>query len=201
MPDVGPTPARILLVISDQWIRVLLRAELLERGYDAVGAESLDQALAYDAWDVERGPVGLILIDQLMLGSGDEQALRRLTRKHAEATTALLTSKQSQRPTGGWANVIERPARMGDIASRLEAIFHRSPALALRLPEHFPVRRDPPWPTISCARCHATRHYESPRSDVERRALEVDMRKFIREHRACRSSGPLVESSASSARP
>jgi hypothetical protein len=121
-----------------------------------------------------------------MLWAGDERALRRLTQKHADAPTVLLASKQSQRPAGRWVNVIERPASMGDIATRLEALFHHSPALASRSPDQFPVRLGPPWPTISCARCHVTRHYQSPRSDREMTAIEVDMRKFIREHRACR---------------
>src|SRR5215471_7581439 len=59
----GPAWGRLLLVVPDHWTRVLLRAELLEEGYEAVGATSMEAALSVPKADT-RGPVRLILLDQ-----------------------------------------------------------------------------------------------------------------------------------------
>jgi hypothetical protein len=186
----APVP-RILLVMPDQWSRVLLRAELIERGWDAVGATSLKQAVAYAAAEPRRGPVGLILVDQRALREGWEPLVGRLANQHGEPPVVLLVSTQSELPGGQWSEIIARPAAIGEIASRLEGILHSAQAsnarnvAAPRL-RPFETRLGQPWPKIACARCHTTRHYEPPRSDGEARALEADMSKFAREHRACR---------------
>ena len=58
------TPApRILVVSGEQWPRALLRAQLDEAGYDAIGAGTLSRALRYPPDDAERGPVRLIVLD------------------------------------------------------------------------------------------------------------------------------------------
>src|SRR5205823_12378760 len=49
-------PPVILLVLHDQWPRSLLRAELIERGYDAVGAPDLRTAFRLPSLGEPRGP-------------------------------------------------------------------------------------------------------------------------------------------------
>src|SRR5439155_23296130 len=56
-------PPRILIVSPDQRSRALLRAELRETGYDAIGASSLTTALRYPPDEPDRGPVGLFIVD------------------------------------------------------------------------------------------------------------------------------------------
>jgi Response regulators consisting of a CheY-like receiver domain and a winged-helix DNA-binding domain len=70
MAPLAPAqPPRVLLVMPEQWPRALLRAELRERGYDALGAPGVAAALAYPVSAPARGPVRLILIDQAALGA------------------------------------------------------------------------------------------------------------------------------------
>jgi hypothetical protein len=57
-------PPRVLLVMPDRWHRALLRAQLRELGYDALGAPDLAGGLLYPAPEPERGPVALIVVDQ-----------------------------------------------------------------------------------------------------------------------------------------
>ena len=56
-------PPRILVVSAEQWPRALLRAQLDEARYDAIGAGTLSRALRYPLDDPERGPVRLIVLD------------------------------------------------------------------------------------------------------------------------------------------
>ena len=56
-------PPRILVVSAEQWPRALLRAQLDEAGYDAIGAGTLSRALRHPLDDPERGPVRLIVLD------------------------------------------------------------------------------------------------------------------------------------------
>src|SRR6266581_4880723 len=58
------TPApRILVVSGEQWPRALVRAQLDEAGYDAIGARTLSRALRHPPDDAERGPLRLVVVD------------------------------------------------------------------------------------------------------------------------------------------
>src|SRR5439155_20440400 len=56
-------PPRILIMSPDQRSRALLRAELREAGYDAIGASSLTTTLRYPPDEPDRGPVRLFIVD------------------------------------------------------------------------------------------------------------------------------------------
>ena len=47
-------PPRILVVSAEHWPRALLRAQLDEAGYDAIGAGTLSRALRHPPDDAER---------------------------------------------------------------------------------------------------------------------------------------------------
>jgi PleD family two-component response regulator len=90
MEPAVSVPARILIVMAAQWPRALLRAELREAGYDALGARDLDEALTYPREEAGRGPVRLIILDQAVSRSRDDPRLVELLQKHQEAQTLLL---------------------------------------------------------------------------------------------------------------
>src|SRR5439155_26767164 len=61
--DSGMThPPRIVVVSREHWPRALLRAQLAEAGYDAIGADTLSRALRHPP-DAERGPLRLVVVD------------------------------------------------------------------------------------------------------------------------------------------
>ena len=108
--------------MPDQWPRALLRAELEERGYDAVGAPGLRAAQQYPVSDSERGPVRLILLDQRVLTPPDEALWPRLLERHGRPATVLLT-RAGQAPAGGdWTRVLRRPLSIASLADTVGAL-------------------------------------------------------------------------------
>jgi CheY-like chemotaxis protein len=104
---------RVLLVLPDQWPRALLRAELREEGYDAVGARSLEEALVYRPEVPERGPVRLVLVEGDAVGEG---ALAGLLARHGNPPAVLLAHAAQEIPAGPWVRVIRRPVSIADLA-------------------------------------------------------------------------------------
>ena len=104
------------------WARALLRAQLREAGYDAVGARDLLEALAAER---EPGrPVRLILLDQSALAEGDPGLLGelkdRLLQQHPGTPVILLTGAMHKAPDGPWQQVLRRPVSIADIAGVIE---------------------------------------------------------------------------------
>jgi hypothetical protein len=104
---------RVLLVLPDQWPRALLRAELREEGYDAVGARSLEEALVYRPEVAERGPVRLLLVEGDVVGEG---ALADLLARHGNPPAVVLAHAGQEVPPGRWARVLRRPVSIADLA-------------------------------------------------------------------------------------
>jgi hypothetical protein len=133
MPRLGPSPSsavgdlpalpllapRILVVMSDQWPRALLRAALREAGYDAIGTRSLHAALAHPAEAPGRGPVRAIVVDRSAIdGASDAargEALTELRRRHGAVPAVLLASAVRDDPPGSWARVVRRPFSIEDV--------------------------------------------------------------------------------------
>jgi hypothetical protein len=103
----------VLLILPDQWPRALLRAELREEGYDAVGARSLEEALVYRPELPERGRVGLVLVDG---NTASEGALTDLLARHGNPPTVLLAHTGQEIPPGPWVRVLRRPVTIADLA-------------------------------------------------------------------------------------
>jgi hypothetical protein len=114
---------RVLLVMPEQWPRALLRAELRERGYDALGAPGLPAALAYPVAVPERGPIGLVLVDQQALAPPDDQLLTRLLERHAHPPSLLLSRGGQDPAAGPWRRVLRRPVSIADLADAVAALL------------------------------------------------------------------------------
>jgi hypothetical protein len=114
MPSAaGFESPRVLLVLPDQWPRALLRAELREEGYDAVGARSLEEALVYRPEVPERGPVRLLLVEGDAVGEGP---LADLLARHGNPPAVVLVHAGQEIAPGPWARVIRRPVSIADLA-------------------------------------------------------------------------------------
>lgn len=114
-----PAP-RILVVSGDQWPRALLRAELRDAGYDAIGATTLSRALRPPPIDVERGPVRLIVMDSGVV-AGEPTALEAARRRYPGVLLVLI-ARAGAAPAGPWAAVLRRPVTIGDIVATLRRL-------------------------------------------------------------------------------
>lgn len=126
-PSRTVLPPRVLLVMPDQWHRALLRAELRELGYDAVGAPDLSGSLAYPAIEPERGPVSLVLVDQQALAGAHEMLLARLLERHGHPPSMLLAPAGLPHIAGDWALVLHRPLSIADIVRGVRAVLPLDP--------------------------------------------------------------------------
>ena len=98
-------------------MRAGLRAELRERGFDAVGARDLAEAARYARPFGGRGPVGLLVVDQVSLGDElDARALERLRGRLGAPPTVLVAAGNREAASGDWTAVLRRPITIGEIA-------------------------------------------------------------------------------------
>ncbi len=107
----------MLLVLPDQWPRALLRAQLREEGYDAVGARDVEEAMVYRPDVPERGRVRLVLVDGDALSGAGGEALADLLTRHKNPPAVLLAHAGKETPPGSWARVVQRPVSIADLAS------------------------------------------------------------------------------------
>ena len=126
MTQQGRLDAVVRIVSREQWPRALLRAELIERGYDARGFLSVEDALADSLRDRGARPRALVLdlsdleftplqvsslaaadIPMIILGGGAELASQSL-----EAFPG--------------ACILKRPFMISDIVALIDRIVHRS---------------------------------------------------------------------------
>src|ERR1700682_6312362 len=75
-------PPRVLLVMAEQWPRALPRAALREVGFDAVGTRTLGSALRVNPDEPDRGPIGLVILDQSVLGDDADGQLAELVARN-----------------------------------------------------------------------------------------------------------------------
>jgi hypothetical protein len=108
--------------MPDHWLRVLLRAELLERGYDAVGAPDVPTAFLYRPVERERAPVLAILIDQDALDEPGARLLALLLSRHERARALLLADALLEEPAGPWCRVVRKPVTLDRLASTIEEV-------------------------------------------------------------------------------
>ena len=114
---------RVVIVLPEEWPRALLRVELRERGYDAVGAPGLEEAEAYASADEDRGPVRLIVVDQAVLEGAETGALDRLKRTLGTGSVLLLGRTGAPVPSGAWAAVVRRPFQVGEVLRAVEELI------------------------------------------------------------------------------
>jgi DNA-binding response OmpR family regulator len=118
-------PARIWIIGADQWPRALLRAELIERGYEAVGFERVRDALIRLLAAPGEHPQALV-ID---LGSDgrpktDDAPVSSLVRAGAPLvgiTRAVASDDEASRGVP-WKALLTRPISIGEIADAIERL-------------------------------------------------------------------------------
>jgi len=111
-----------MVIMDDQWPRALLRAALLDAGYDAVGARSVSEALAQTPADPERGAVRLVIIDRPVLAREDTP-LADLLGAHRNPVTLLLAPAGESAPPGPWSQIIHRPVSIGDMVRVIRSLL------------------------------------------------------------------------------
>jgi DNA-binding NtrC family response regulator len=114
MPSDVARPT-VWLIDADHWPRALLRAELIERGYDAIGFATLDEAIVRLARERPLRP-GLVLIDLAgqeltrgavaLLSAGDVVPVIGLV--------GAVEAAEAQRL--GFTALLRRPLSLGQIA-------------------------------------------------------------------------------------
>jgi hypothetical protein len=119
----GVGSARILIVMAAHWPRALLRAELREAGYDALGARDFDEAMSYPKEEAGRGPVRLLILDQAALEGGDDPRLKELLRRHGKAETLLIAGAFQPPSPGQWRQVLRHPKTIAEIIQAAEQLL------------------------------------------------------------------------------
>jgi hypothetical protein len=108
--------------MPDQWHRALLRAELRELGYDALGAADVAGGLLYPRQEAGRGAVRLILVDQRALTTTGHALLPELLARH-EAPAVLLAPAGGPPAAGPWIRVLSRPLSIADITQTVQELL------------------------------------------------------------------------------
>jgi hypothetical protein len=113
-------PPRILIVSREQWPRALLRAQLREAGYDAIGARTLSRALGYPPDDPERGPVRVLVVDSAA-AVAEPAALERARLRYPGVRLVLIGGAGAA-PPGPWDATLQRPVSIGDIVATVRRL-------------------------------------------------------------------------------
>src|ERR1700761_3710838 len=90
MHDKQSLPPRVVIVMSDQWRRALLRAALRNVGDDAIGTRRIRESRLIRPSAAGRGPVRLIILDQDTLGSEPVSAVLALQQALGSTEIVLL---------------------------------------------------------------------------------------------------------------
>jgi DNA-binding NtrC family response regulator len=117
---MSPQP-RVLIVMSEDWPRALLRARLRDRGYDAVTAPTLAAAAVFRAHDPERGPIQLLILDQAALAAGREM-LQSFMEQWPGMRVLLIALSNGSVPPGPWTAVVRRPFQSDEVPRAVEAL-------------------------------------------------------------------------------
>jgi len=115
----------IWIVNADHWPRAYLRAELIERGYDAIGFETVNDALARLAAPGAARPALLILdLHGQVLSEGERRALARRAVPILSVVDAALSADELPAPLAG---TLHRPLTIGAIADAVANLTVRRP--------------------------------------------------------------------------
>jgi hypothetical protein len=114
----------IWIIGADHWPRALLRAELIERGYDATGFASLEDAVKRLMLPPARPPALLVLDqrDQVV----DERTAALLSRARVPILVVADIANRGGPALGPVVEILHRPVTMGSIADAVDRqIGHR----------------------------------------------------------------------------
>jgi DNA-binding response OmpR family regulator len=114
----------VWLVDSDHWPRALLRAELIERGYDAEGIVTLKELLVRLALSPERP--ALVVVDWRGQELRDRGLATLLDAGFPVLAIGGLTEWNDERlRTRGWAGFLRRPVSIGEIADEVDRLLSK----------------------------------------------------------------------------
>ncbi len=123
----GETKQPVVWIISsEQWPRALLRAELIEHGYDAVGYLNLDQALTALPSRIGEEPAAIVLDLNNQLITSD---LLSALKQEATPTIILGGMVETEDPLihrFSWTAVLKRPFTIGDVLAVLDRVARRA---------------------------------------------------------------------------
>ena len=115
----------IWIVNADHWPRAYLRAELCERGYDAIGFETLKDALARLALGHGARPALLVLdLHGQVLGDDDRRAL---SGSGVPILAIVDAAPPAGEPPAPLAGTLHRPLTIGAIADAVDRLPVRRP--------------------------------------------------------------------------
>jgi hypothetical protein len=121
---LGTTIARpvVWIVDADQWPRACLRAELIERGYDAIGFVTLRHAAAALAMGGAGDPHPRVIVVDLTGQTRRATVLAALARTGARliATGGAVELAEPELAAIPWAAVLPRPVTLGALADAVE---------------------------------------------------------------------------------
>ena len=125
MAEVEPEPV-VWIINSQHWPRAYLRAELIQRGFDAIGSVRLSEPLAALRHPGIRKPRAIVLeLRELDLACDELETLKRASiRLIALGGAAELSNEwigESER-----AIVLRRPFTIGAVADAVEGLVRRS---------------------------------------------------------------------------
>jgi len=115
-------PPRVLIVMSDDGRRALIRAALREVGYDAIGTHGPRDAWLVPPGEQDRASVRLIIVDQNALSPVEIESLSALRRRFGDPDILLLARATVAPPEGPWHRVLRRPVSVADIVSAAEEL-------------------------------------------------------------------------------
>ena len=111
--------AVIWIIDAEQWPRALLRAELIERGYDAAGYITVRDAIDSLPW---RRPDAIVV----ELRGQPMPLVERLLELDVPIVVVGGVLEIHDLPAANWTAVLRRPVSLGDIADRVAiALPHR----------------------------------------------------------------------------
>lgn len=110
----------VWIIDAEQWPRAMLRAELIERGFDAVGYITVRDAIE----SLPERPPDAIVVD---LRGQPLRIVERLPQIGVPVLVVGGTPEINDLPAAGWAAVMRRPVSIGEIADQVGAVAVREP--------------------------------------------------------------------------
>ena len=115
----------VWIVDSDHWPRAYLRAELIERGYDAEGFVRVTDLLSGLPRSAVRPALVVVDLDGQELKERDLVALLS-ARIPVLAIGGSTEAEDERRRTRGWAKFLQRPLTLGEIADEVERLVAKT---------------------------------------------------------------------------
>jgi DNA-binding NtrC family response regulator len=120
-------PPVVWIIDAEQWPRALLRAELIEAGYDAVGFVRLRHALAALAMGAAAYPAPRAIVIDLREQGATAEGLGRLSASGAMLIAVGGALELAEPAVAGvrWTALLRRPVSLGEIK---DAVARNVPA-------------------------------------------------------------------------